>query len=181
MSSLGYTIYYKDFLGGSVVKKLSCQCMRHRFDSWFRKNLWSRKWQPTLAFLPWKSHGQRSLVGYSPRCHKRVRRDLGTKQQQQCIIMFTQWGSRSAGSQASCAWLVLTSLYHIVNSCVILLKTMPCPLPSCFILKKKECWELWVFFFFSYYETNRLLEEVYLWGKIYPCPPEIETGKYCSL
>ena len=24
------------------------------------------KWQPTLAFLPGKSHGQRSLAGYSP-------------------------------------------------------------------------------------------------------------------
>ena len=27
---------------------------------------WSRKWQPTPIFLPGKSHGQRSLVGYSP-------------------------------------------------------------------------------------------------------------------
>ena len=28
---------------------------------------WSRKWQPVLVFLPEKSQGQRSLVGYSPR------------------------------------------------------------------------------------------------------------------
>jgi len=28
---------------------------------------WSRKWQPAPAFLPRKLHGQRSLVGYSPR------------------------------------------------------------------------------------------------------------------
>ena len=27
---------------------------------------WSRKWQPTPVFLPGESHGQRSLVGYSP-------------------------------------------------------------------------------------------------------------------
>ena len=27
---------------------------------------WRRKWQPTLVFLAGKSHGQRSLVGYSP-------------------------------------------------------------------------------------------------------------------
>ena len=26
---------------------------------------WRRKWQPTPVFLPGKSHGQRSLVGYS--------------------------------------------------------------------------------------------------------------------
>ena len=29
-----------------------------------------RKWQPTPAFLPGKSHGWQSLVGYSPRGHK---------------------------------------------------------------------------------------------------------------
>ena len=27
---------------------------------------WRRKWQPTAVFLPRKSHGWRSLVGYSP-------------------------------------------------------------------------------------------------------------------
>ena len=27
---------------------------------------WRRKWQPTLVFLSEKSHGQRSLAGYSP-------------------------------------------------------------------------------------------------------------------
>ena len=27
---------------------------------------WRREWQPTPVFLPRKSHGQMSLVGYSP-------------------------------------------------------------------------------------------------------------------
>ena len=27
---------------------------------------WRRAWQPTPAFLPGESHGQRSLAGYSP-------------------------------------------------------------------------------------------------------------------
>ena len=27
---------------------------------------WRRTWQPTSVFLPGKSHGQRSLEGYSP-------------------------------------------------------------------------------------------------------------------
>ena len=31
---------------------------------------WRRKWQPTPMFLPGESHGQRSLVGYSPWGHK---------------------------------------------------------------------------------------------------------------
>ena len=29
-------------------------------------SFWRRKWQPTPVFLPRESHGQRSLVGYSP-------------------------------------------------------------------------------------------------------------------
>ena len=31
---------------------------------------WRRKWQPTPVFFPGESHGQRSLVGYSPQGHK---------------------------------------------------------------------------------------------------------------
>ena len=34
--------------------------------------LWRRKWQPTPVFLPRKSHGWRSLVGYSPWGHKEL-------------------------------------------------------------------------------------------------------------
>ena len=37
-----------------------------RFDLWVGKIPWRRKWQPTPVFLPGKSHGQRSLSGYSP-------------------------------------------------------------------------------------------------------------------
>ena len=31
-----------------------------------------RKWQPTPVFLPEKSHGQRSLAGYSPQSCKEL-------------------------------------------------------------------------------------------------------------
>ena len=40
---------------------------------------------PLQLFLPRKSHGQRSLVGYSVWGHKRVGHDVGTRQQQQVI------------------------------------------------------------------------------------------------
>ena len=33
---------------------------------WVGKSSWRRKWQPIPVLLPRKSHGQRSLVGYSP-------------------------------------------------------------------------------------------------------------------
>ena len=52
------------------------------FDPWVGKIPWRRKWQPLLVFLPGKPHRQRNLVGYSLRGCKRVRHDLGTKQQQ---------------------------------------------------------------------------------------------------
>ena len=57
---------------------------------------WRRKWQPTPVFLPGKSHGQRSLVGYSPWGCSELDNNLATKQQQsakwleiefQCILL----------------------------------------------------------------------------------------------
>ena len=57
------------FSGGRVVKKPACQFRRHRrrgFDPWVRKIPWSRKRQLTPVFMPEKTHGWRSLVGYSP-------------------------------------------------------------------------------------------------------------------
>ena len=42
--------------------------MRVGFLNW--KDAWRRKWQPTPVLFLGKSHGQRSLAGYSPWCHK---------------------------------------------------------------------------------------------------------------
>ena len=50
------------FMGGFAVKNLPAVQERCRF----LKIPWSRKWQPTPAVLPEKSHGWRSLVGYCP-------------------------------------------------------------------------------------------------------------------
>ena len=44
--------------------------MRPRFNPWVGEISWRRKWQPTLVSLPGKSHGWRSVVGYSPWGHK---------------------------------------------------------------------------------------------------------------
>ena len=44
----------------------TCYGRTHRFNPWFGKIPWRRKWQPTPVFLPGKSHGQRNLAGYSP-------------------------------------------------------------------------------------------------------------------
>ena len=59
----------KGFPGGASGKETTCHCRRHKrhgFDPWVGKMPWRRAWQPTPIFLPGESHGQRSLVGYSP-------------------------------------------------------------------------------------------------------------------
>ena len=58
--------FVQDFPGGSDSKSVCLQCGIPRFNLWVRKISWRRKWQPTPVLLPGKSHGQRSLVGYSP-------------------------------------------------------------------------------------------------------------------
>ena len=39
---------------------------RDAFDPWVRKIPWRRAWQPTPVSMPGESHGQGSLVGYTP-------------------------------------------------------------------------------------------------------------------
>ena len=74
----GENIHYSrtGFSGGSVVKNPPANAGDKSLI------LWWRKWQPTPVLLPSESHGQRSLVGYSPRFHKRIGHDLVTKKQQ---------------------------------------------------------------------------------------------------
>ena len=64
------------FPGGPGGKEPTCQCRRHKrleFYPWFGKIPCRRAWQPIPVLLPAESHGQRSLVGYSP--------DIGSQSQ----------------------------------------------------------------------------------------------------
>ena len=47
--------------------KILLQRRRPGFDPWVGKTSWRWAWPPTPVFLPGEFHGQRSLVGYSPR------------------------------------------------------------------------------------------------------------------
>ena len=65
-----FRLYYKGAsLVAQTVKHLSAMQ-----ETWVVKIPWRRKWQPTPVFLPGKSHGRRSLVGYCP-WGRRVRHD----------------------------------------------------------------------------------------------------------
>ena len=115
------------FPGGSVVKNLPAKCRRLGFDPWVGKIPWGRKWQNTPIFLPRKSHGQRSLKGYSPWCHKQL--DM-TEQLLFLSLTYTQ--SEKAGLKlkilktkiiASCpitAWQIYGETMEIVTDFIFL-------------------------------------------------------------
>ena len=61
------------FPGGARGEEPACQCRRRKrpgFEPWVGKIAQSRARQPTPAFLPGESHGQKGLAGYSPWGHK---------------------------------------------------------------------------------------------------------------
>ena len=69
----------------SLASKLSPLCKRHGFNPWLWKIPWRRAWQLTPVFLPGEFHAQKSLVGYSPWGHKRVRHNLANEHAQYII------------------------------------------------------------------------------------------------
>ena len=54
------------------------------FDPWVGKIPWSREQKPIPVFLPVESHGQRSLVGYSPWGCKELDMTEATRQACMC-------------------------------------------------------------------------------------------------
>ena len=58
-------VHQKGFAGGTSGKEPTCQCRRHK-RSGLERSPGRGAWQPIPVFLPGESHGQRSLVGYSP-------------------------------------------------------------------------------------------------------------------
>ena len=77
-------MYLWSFPGGLVVKNPPAVQ-----ETWVQSLVWKDPLEKEMAtgegnpvFLPGKSHGKRSLTGYSPWCCKRVGPNLATKQQQ---------------------------------------------------------------------------------------------------
>ena len=64
-----FTCQEKGFAAGASGKEPVCQSRRpkgYRFYPWIGKMPWKRAEQPPPVFMPGESHGQRSLVSYSP-------------------------------------------------------------------------------------------------------------------
>ena len=70
MPSSGIGGSYSSFGASLMAQRLKHLSAMWEFNPWVGKIPWRRKWQPTPVFLPGESHGERILVGYSPRGHK---------------------------------------------------------------------------------------------------------------
>ena len=95
--SVSCLVWYSDdscsllpgWLNGKEPACHCSRCKRHRFDPWVGKIPWRRKWQPTPVFLPGKSYGQRSLVGYSPwACRVGITEQLNNNDNVHCSIIY---------------------------------------------------------------------------------------------
>ena len=60
-----FQAFNPDFPGGSVGKVSAYDVGDPGSNPGLGKISWRRKWQPTPVFLPGKSHGRKSLIGYS--------------------------------------------------------------------------------------------------------------------
>ena len=91
-------LYHLGFSGGSKGR-VCLQCRRPDFNPRVGKIPWRRKWQPTSVFLPGKSHGRKSLAGYSQSIGlQRVERGWVTL----LSLFFTVWAKdfpRGAGGK----------------------------------------------------------------------------------
>ena len=77
---------------------------------------WSRKWQPTPVFLPGKSHGQRSMVGYSPWGHRES--DMTERlsmHRHASIDVFSKCSPRDPAASGN-----LLEMQHFLKSCFFL-------------------------------------------------------------
>ena len=84
---------------GASGKETDCRCRRckrRRFSPWVGRMPWRRKRQPTLVFLPGKSHGQKSLAGYGPQGHKESEMTEATQHSEHwgaCVFLnYSLWG-----------------------------------------------------------------------------------------
>ena len=91
--------------------------LRPGFNPWVGKIPWRRKWQPTPILLPGKSHGWRSLAGYS------------------------LWGSQKSDTTKQLHFHFLNSMYI----CLVHAQSCPtlCDLMDCSPLGSFVCRILW--------------------------------------
>ena len=138
----------RGFPGGSGVKNLPAKPeipRRRGLDPWVRKIPWRKKWEPAPVFLPGKSHGQRSLVGYSPWGHKTVGHNVDTKQRWSFKILLSTMDGEECSFPALLSEWGRTGKTDGVNlSPVAFLSRMHSTLQSRKLFFKKNNGSIWL-------------------------------------
>ena len=101
-----YLGHLQGFSDSPIGKESTCNAEDPSSIPGLGRSSWRRKWQPTPVFLPGRSHGQRSLAGYS----HGVGRDLATRQQQwistssrgRNMFLLTRYSHTDALTPTSC-------------------------------------------------------------------------------
>ena len=121
-------------------KESTCQGRIHKrygFNHWVGKIPWRKKWQPTPVFLLGKFCGQRSLVGYSPGCHKELDMTEDTYTRKHSL-------TTEPVPQAGCCTFPTSCMCARSQLCPALCNPMDCSLPgssvhSIFQARMLEC------------------------------------------
>ena len=112
-------------------QRIHLQWRKPQFDPWVGKIPGWREWQPTPVFLPGESHGQRSLVGYSPQGHK----EMDTTEQLTQDMTPLGGVIHDSGLPVGSSWdqtsPKATSLLNFIPCCLLLFF----PLPKRFLLR----------------------------------------------
>ena len=107
--------------GARWWKESAFRCRRHRrcyFKPWAGKIPWRRKQQPTPVFLPGESHGQKSLVGYSP-CGRKVRYDWACTHCIECSSIMSWFQAQDIIHDEKKRGTTQTSLDHFIKRVVL--------------------------------------------------------------
>ena len=92
-----YFLFNNKYLGFLVAQMVESACNAGDLssDPWVGKITWRREWLSTPVFLLGESHGQKSLVGYSPWIRKESDTTEVTEYAQEIIYINTLVWSRS--------------------------------------------------------------------------------------
>ena len=115
--------------GSKISFKSLWRCSRCRFDPWVKK-IPQGKWQSIPVFLLGKSHGRRSLVGYSPWGQKELDMTGHSTAQQigescllfvvLCITVDSYAGERNNSEGSNIPFTSCSQRDHLAEICVIL-------------------------------------------------------------
>ena len=140
--SLGYSHWAS--LIAQMVKSLPA-VQETRAQSLSRKIPWRRVWQPTPIFMPGESHGQKSLVGYSP---------WGCKESDTTEQLTLDWGTHSSVTGVNgFDYSVLSTWMWWVPTVAVLPSKLPHP-PSCQRVRTKIKWGSYFTFWVSHCDVK---------------------------